>query len=30
LRGCIQNATLQEDNQDHLIDELIEHLGKMR
>jgi DNA-binding FrmR family transcriptional regulator len=30
LRGCIQNATLQNDNQDHLINELIEHLGKMR
>ncbi len=30
LRGCIQNATLQSDNRDHLIDELIEHLGKMR
>jgi DNA-binding FrmR family transcriptional regulator len=30
LRGCIQNATLQKDGQDHLIDELIEHLGKMR
>lgn len=30
LRGCIQNAKLQSDNQDLLIDELIEHLGKMR
>ncbi|MFU8768894.1 MAG: metal-sensitive transcriptional regulator [Desulfotignum sp.] len=30
LRGCIQNATLQKDNRDHLVDELIDHLGKMR
>lgn len=30
LRGCIQNATLQDENRDILIDELIDHLGKMR
>lgn len=30
LRGCIKNATLQDENRDNLIDELIEHLGKMR
>lgn len=30
LRGCIQNATLQNENRDTLINELIEHLGKMR
>jgi CsoR family transcriptional regulator, copper-sensing transcriptional repressor len=30
LRGCIQNATLHNENRDNLINELIEHLGKMR
>jgi DNA-binding FrmR family transcriptional regulator len=30
LRGCIQNATLQNENRDNLINELVEHLGKMR
>lgn len=30
LRGCIKNASLQDGNGDHLIDELIEHFGKIR
>lgn len=30
LKGCIQNATLQEGNRNHLVDELIEHLEKIR
>lgn len=30
LRGCIHNATINEGNKDHLIDELIDHLGKIR
>lgn len=30
LRGCIHNATFHDGNKDHLIDELIEHLGKIR
>ncbi|MFV0435825.1 MAG: metal-sensitive transcriptional regulator [Desulfopila sp.] len=30
LRGCIKNATLQEQESDQLIDELIEHFGKIR
>lgn len=30
LRGCIQNATLDEGYRDNLVDELIEHLEKIR
>lgn len=30
IRGCLQNASLDEENRDQLIDELMEHLGKIR
>ncbi len=30
LKGCIKNATIQEGNGDLLIDELVDHLGKIR
>jgi len=30
LRGCIQKATIHDGNKDQLIDELIDHLGKIR
>ena len=30
MKGCIQNALLQDDNCDELIDELIDNLGKIR
>lgn len=30
LRGCIKDATLQDGDSDHLIDELVEQLGKIR
>ena len=30
LRGCIQKATIHDDNRDQLIEELVEHLGKLR
>lgn len=30
LRGCIQKATIHDGNHEQLIDELIEHLGKLR
>lgn len=30
IRGCLQNASLDTGNRDTLIDELMEHLGKIR
>ncbi|MDA3834857.1 MAG: metal-sensitive transcriptional regulator [Spirochaetales bacterium] len=30
IRGCLQNASLDMTNRDKLIDELMEHLGKIR
>lgn len=30
LRGCIQKAAIQDGNRDQLIEELIEHLDKIR
>lgn len=30
IRGCLQNASLDVVNRDQLIDELMEHLGKIR
>ncbi len=30
IRGCLQNASLDINNRDQLIDELMEHLGKIR
>ena len=30
IRGCLQNASLDITNRDQLIDELMEHLGKIR
>lgn len=30
IRGCLQNASLDVANRDQLIDELMEHLGKIR
>ncbi len=30
IRGCLQNASLDSENRDLLIDELMEHLGKIR
>lgn len=30
IRGCLQNASLDVENRDQLIDELMEHLGKIR
>ncbi len=30
IRGCLQNASLDTDNRDQLISELVEHLGKIR
>lgn len=30
IRGCLQNASLDVINRDQLIDELMEHLGKIR
>ncbi len=30
IRGCLQNASLDVDNRDLLIEELMEHLGKIR
>jgi len=30
LRGCIQKAEIHDGNREQLIDELVEHLGKIR
>jgi CsoR family transcriptional regulator, copper-sensing transcriptional repressor len=30
IKGCLQNASLDTDNRDQLIEELMEHLGKIR
>jgi DNA-binding FrmR family transcriptional regulator len=30
LKGCIQNATLQDGSSDQLIEELVDHLGKIK
>ncbi|MDF7806226.1 transcriptional regulator [Verrucomicrobia bacterium S94] len=30
LKGCIKNATLQDDSSDQLIDELVDHLSKIK
>ncbi len=30
IRGCLQNASLDTTNRDQLIEELMEHLGKIR
>lgn len=30
IRGCLQNASLNSENRDQLIEELMEHLGKIR
>lgn len=30
LRGCIQEASIHDGNREQLIDELVEHLGKLR
>ena len=30
IKGCIQNASIQDGNSDPLIDELVDHLGKIR
>ncbi len=30
IRGCLQNASLDNENRDQLIEELMEHLSKIR